>query len=190
MGVEMSFLRQAGFNDLRIGGLSLEITGPNPPTFKEFRSGMLQYAFAGTGVIVEQAFGNLHLNHEYKLGTIIEPHVHWSHNAAAPSGDVVWKLDYTLAKGFGLGTFPVPTTITLQQTAGAQYEHHIIEDPTGIPAGNLDADTVLLCRLYRDPADGNDTFEDDAFLLEFDFHFISDGMLTNEDSPPFTKKRF
>jgi hypothetical protein len=95
-----------------------------------------------------------------------------------------------VARGHDLGTFPAPTTVTLQDTALAQYTHHIIETTEGnaIPSTNVEPDSVILFRIYRDPAHANDTFENDAFLVNFDLHFEADGQRTNEKVSPFTKR--
>ncbi|MCK5601079.1 hypothetical protein KAR91_04365 [Candidatus Pacearchaeota archaeon] len=182
--------RATGWQDLVHSGLNLETTGPNPPTLKDFRSGLYQYAFIGTGVTVEQAFASFHIPHDYKSGTKIYPHVHWSHNIAVPSGDVVWQMDYSVSRAFSLGGFPAPTSIELQQTAGAQYIQHVIEVSEGnaIPATNIEPDSMILLRLYRDPAHANDDFGNDAFIVGLDLHYESDGSLTNEKAAPFTKR--
>lgn len=188
----MSLSRAAGFNDYLGSGLALPKGGANQPSLLEFRNGIYLTAFTGAGGSIEESWTSFHILHDYEAGKKAFPHVHWSHNNASPSGDVVWKIDYSVSKGHSGGIFPAPTTISLQQTAEAQYTHHIIETSEGnaIPATDLEPDTVVIIRIYRDPTDGNDDFEDNAFLLNVDLHYESDGMLTNEKVRPFTKKRF
>ncbi len=176
-----------GWNDLLFSGVSLGF-GSSPPDLEVFRDGLEQRAFVGTGVLVEEAFFEIHVLHDYKIGTSIFPHIHWSHKIGSPSGDVVWQLEYSVAKGHSGGVFPATTTVELTQTAAAQYTHQIIEG-AAIPSTNLEADTVILCRIFRDPAHASDTFENDAFLLQIDFHYESDLILTNEKTRPFTKSQ-
>lgn len=170
-------------------GLALPKGGANQPTLKDFRDGIYALAFTGVGSNAEETWVYFHILHDYKPGTKVYPHIHWSHNIASPEGDVVWKIDYSVSKGHSGGIFPAITTVSLQQTAAAQYTHHIIETSEGdaIAATNLEPDTVIMVRLYRDPTDGSDDFGEDAFLLFIDLHIESDGNLTNEKVRPFTK---
>jgi hypothetical protein len=177
-----------GWDDYTINGLDINIRGANPPDFEVFRDSIQGNAFIGTGVTVEQGFGSIHILHDYKAGTDIYPHVHWSHKIGSPSGDVVWQMAYTLARGFSQGVYPTETTITFTETAGPQYTHQIIESAAVIPAGNIEPDTLIKFRIFRDPAHANDTFENDAFLDQIDFHYESDGRRTNEKEAPFTKR--
>lgn len=179
----------SGWNDLLFSGVALG-RGSTPPDLEVFRDGLEQYAFNGVATM-EEAFLEIHILHDYKIGTKIYPHVHWSHKVASPTGDVVWQLEYSVAKGHSGGVFPASTTIELIETAGAQYTHQLIEASLAqaIPATNLEADTVILCRIFRDPTHASDTFADDAFLLQIDFHYESDLIMTNEKTSPFTKSQ-
>jgi hypothetical protein len=180
----------SGWNDYLTSGLALPKGGAGQPTLKNFQGNMDQLAFDGAGASIEESWTNVHVLHDYQGGTKVYPHVHWSHNNATPTGDVVWKIDFSVAKGHSLGVFPAESTVSLQQTAAAQYTHQIIETSEGdaIVATNLEPDTVIMMRIYRDPTDSNDTFEDDAFLLFVDLHVECDGKLTNEKVSPFTKQ--
>ncbi len=176
-----------GWNDLLFSGVALG-RGSSPPDLEVFIGGIEQYAFAGI-TTMEEAFFEIHILHDYKVGTVIYPHIHWSHKIASPTGSVVWQLEYSVAKGHSGGVFPASTTIELIETAGAQYTHQIVEADVAdaIPATNLEPDSVILCRIFRDFAHASDTFEADAFLLQIDFHYESDLILTNEKVSPFTK---
>lgn len=180
-----------GFNDLLFSGESLARPASGSPTLTAFRGNVNLYAFAGTGG-VDEAFFTAHVLHDYIPGTKIFPHIHWSHIIAVPSGDVVWQIEYTVAKGHTIQAFPTTTTIELQQTAGAQFVHHLIEtsDADAIVSANLEPDSVIAGRIFRDPANGNDNFENDAYLLHIDFHYETDTVMTNEKVRPakgFTK---
>ncbi len=175
-----------GWDDYTVAGLDIRLRGSNDPTLKEFRDGLYLYAFSGT-VGLNEAFVSIHILHDYAIGTAIYPHIHWAHNIASPSGDVVWQVDYSIAKGFSQETFPDTTTITTQETAGTQYYHQITEFPNPMPAGSLEADTVVLMRVYRDSGHGNDNFLNDAFLVQVDLHYESQGRRTSDKQPPFTK---
>lgn len=186
----MGLLGNPGWNDYLNTGLALPRTAANAPTITTYRGNISQLAFTGTGGVINETWINVHILHDYKKGTKLYPHIHWSHNNASPSGDVKWIVEYSVSKGHGAGVFPASTTINLVQTAAAQYTHQIIETSSddAIVATNLEPDSVVQFRIYRDPTDGEDTFEDDAFLLYFDCHVETDGKLTNEKVTPFTKR--
>lgn len=179
--------RNSVFDDYLIGGTSIGV-GASAPDLAEVRNGLFLYGFAGTGVTVEQAFFTQHILHGIKAGTTPTFHVHWTHNAASPTGDVKWQIDYTIAKGYGVSTYAAPTTLSSTQTAGAQYTHHITDDDD-MPLASiaqLEPDSVIIGRVYRDPADVADTFENDAFLIQIDMHYERDKVGTPERNRPFT----
>lgn len=177
------------YTDYLTSGTSLK-TGAVAPDFAEFRNGLFLYAFGGTGALVEEAHFNVHILHDIKPGSNPTVHIHWAHNVASGSytpdtNDVKWQLDYSYSHGYGAGTYPAPTTLTTTQTAGAQYEHHITDDDDMIITDSLEPDGVLLCRVYRDPADAADTFEFDASIIQVDIHYQIGQIGTPERNRPF-----
>jgi hypothetical protein len=173
------------FDDYLVPGLSLA-KGANAPDLEELRDGLFENAFAGTLTVVEQAFFSVHILHGIKAGTTPTFHIHWAHNNATPSGDVKWSIDYSVAKGYGAGTFAAPTTVTTTQTAPAQYVHQITDDDDmPINVTDLEPDSLLLGRVYRDPDDAADTFADDAFFLELDIHYERDKIGTLDRNRPY-----
>lgn len=126
----------------------------------------------------------MHIRHDYKKGTKIYPHIHWSHKSNK-SWDVEWKIEYTYARWYSLDEYPDPTTISLVQTAWEKYEHHIIEADASqaIDLPNMDTDGVILFRIYRDAKEWDDTLDDHAYLINFDLHYESDWYLTTEKNP-------
>lgn len=161
-------------------------SGSTAPGLSTFRGNIKLATFTGSGSTVQEIFGAIHLPHSYVSGTDITIHVHWSHIIASPTGNVNWKLDYSIARGFGYEAFPAPTTLNLTQAAGTQYYHNIIES-TAITGTNLEPDTLIICRIYRDPADVLDTFANDAYFLRADAHIQVDYRATVEKTRPFTK---
>src|SRR3990172_5935871 len=176
-----------GWNDYTMAASSIPLAHSSAPALSLFRDGLYLPAFVGTGGNVKDAFVSIHIEHDYKPGTSLYPHVHWSHKVASPSGSVKWGIEYSVSKGHQLGVFPSSTTVYLTQAAGATYTHHIVEvsDGDAIPSTNVEPDSVVLLRLFRDPTDGGDTFEDDAFLVAVDLHYRSTGLFTNEKVSPF-----
>lgn len=175
-----------GYNDFNIIWNPVQSGGATSPPLTAFRGSMSLPAFAGTGGTIRDLHGEVHINHEYVFGSTVYFHIHWAHIIAAPTGNVVWQIDYSIAKCFGIQAFPAPTTITLIQAAGVQYTHLLIED-TGISSADIEPDSIILVRIYRDPAHASDTFANDAYLINVDLHVSIDGMPTNEKARPFTK---
>lgn len=172
------------FDDFVFAGLAIGVGG-SAPDLAEFRDGIFLRAFAGTGVTVEQGWFSIHFLHGVKPGSTPTLHVHWTHNNASPSGNVKWLVDYSLREGYGVGAFEAPTTCSAIQAAGGQYFHHITNDDDMPLASNVEPDAVMIGRVYRDPADSEDTFEDDAFLLHMDVHYLRSRVGTVERNRPF-----
>lgn len=172
------------FDDYLVPGLFLA-KGASAPDLAEFRDGLFLNAFAGTAGVTEQLFFSVHILHGILPNSVPTFHIHWSHNIAVPSGDVKWQIDYTIVKGYGVSQYPAPTTITTTQTAGAQYTHQITDDDDMPVSGEIEPDSVLIGRIYRDPTDSADTFEDDAFLIQADIHYERTRLGTVERNRPF-----
>lgn len=184
-------LPQTVFDDYITSGLTVAL-GADAPALKTFRGTLNLPAFLGTGVIVEQGFFEVHILHGFRVDSSPTFHVHWAHNTAAPTGNVKWLIDYSIARGYGAGTYPAPSTLTTVQAAPAQYVHEITDDDDmTIPASvEFEPDSVLLGRIYRNPADAADTFENDAFLIQVDMHYERSHIGTIERNRPFTSAGF
>lgn len=175
------------FDDYLVPGLFLA-KGATPPDLETFRDGLKLLTFAGTGGTVEEAFFTVHILHGMKPGSSPTFHIHWTHNQGAPSGDVKWQLEYTIARGYGAGTYGSSITVATVQTAPAQYVHAITDDDDMVidPITEIEPDTVLVCRIFRDPTDVEDTFEADAMLIHVDMHYERSTIGTPERNRPFT----
>jgi hypothetical protein len=161
------------WDDCRIPGLSAR-TNATAPDLEAFgpSGNLLAYAFNGAAT-AEQCYFSIQLPHGYKEGSDIHPHVHWAPTTAA-AGNVKWQLEYSWANMDG--TFGAPTTIFGIGAAGGTAWKHILTDLTDISGTGKTVSSMLMCRLFRNPADSSDTYEADATLLEFDIHFIVDSL--------------
>jgi len=116
---------------------------------------------------VNEIFFTAQLPHKYKEGSNIEPHCHFS-NKTTSTGDVCWGLEYLWVNVNGMGGNT--TVVESGLTVGTQGEHKAINisvlDGTGKKISS-----ILQCRLFRDPANVLDTFTEDIYLGDFDFHF-------------------
>lgn len=174
-----------GYEDYLVANLDLGKSADSP-TFKAFIGTIQKFAFPDNAV--KEGFGDCHMLHTASTNSItVYPHIHWSSNAATPSGNVAWKVDYSYARGHGQDPFGTVATDSIPvQSCTAQYQHMIAES-NGITLTNLEPDMLVLVRLYRDTADALDTLTGDAFFLRSDFHVQVDSRPTYEKAAPFTK---
>ena len=182
-------LRRSGYEDLKPTG-EYSQGGSSDPTVKAFESPFFLPAFAGSGTNNTATY-RFHFPHDLVSGSDFYFHVHWANNQASPTGVVKWKVTWRYARGYELGAFDTNIVTTLSDaTVGAQYDHHISESAavTSATVGeNTQTDGVVMACLERDTTDSNN---DDAFLVEFDIHYLSDGTKTierNESGSGFTK---
>ena len=159
------------WDDLRIPGSQVQ-KGASAPDLVAFlgAGNLLVNAFDG-GALTEQVYFNVQLSHSYKEGSDITPHVHWS-PTNANAGNVKWQLEYTWQNING--TFPAVTTITVVDATDTTAWKHHIAGFSAITGTGKTISSMLVCRLFRNPGDGDDTYGSDAAFLEVDFHFEKD----------------
>lgn len=184
----MDFDNVTFWKDYLIPGTSVR-NGNSAPDMVNLRNGLYLPAFDGS-TTMEQAFFAVHILHDFKAGTYPTFHVHWTHNNASPSGNVKWNVEYSYAHGYGAGTYGASTTLSVVQAAGAQYTHHITDDDEMSVVADMEPDGQLICRIYRDPTDVQDTFGTDAFLIGVDLHYAVGQFATYERNRPFTSAGF
>lgn len=160
------------WDDLRVSVLR-GTTGPNNPTLTTFISGIQLYSFGAAGS--DQIFFDAQIPHTWLEGSEVRPHLHWSPGNSTSTLVVRWGLEYSWSN---VGDpFPTSTTIYANDAAdGVAYRQQIAQfapiDGTGKRVSS-----VFCCRLFRDGANGADTFTTGAFAISFDFHLqmSSDG---------------
>jgi hypothetical protein len=172
------------WNDLRIPMTSTTFGGSKPPGFSVFRttSGSLQGVFAHQfdKQIEEELYFQVQMPHGYKLGTNLHPHAHWSVITVPAGGTTVrWGLEYTFVDVNGV--FLPPTIVyTTATDPVTQYKHRLSEF-TEISGSSISTVSAMMsCRIFRDVA--NDNFDDDAALLEIDFHYQSDTLGSRQET--------
>ena len=117
-------------------------------------------------------FFTIQFPHGYKLGSDVYPHVHWTPTDAG-AGSVVWQLEYSWADIDEV--FPAVTPIEIADAAaGVAWTHQLASFAAVTGSGATGVSSMLVCRLFRDPAHASDTYGSDAALLEFDVHFEID----------------
>jgi hypothetical protein len=159
------------YDDVRVPGSATQ-NGVSAPDLISFHSsGNLQIlAFDGGGTI-EQVYFQIQMPHSYKEGSLIYPHVHWTPTTSG-SGNVKWNLEYTWVNVNE--TFPTPVTVTAVQAAsGTAWKHQVVGFGS-IDGTSKKISSMLVCRLYRNPSDAQDTYGSDAAFLEVDCHYQLD----------------
>lgn len=133
------------------------------------------------GQIMEKFF-TMQFPHGKKLNTTIYPHVHF-YTEDLTAGNVVWKLEYIWNqpnKKIGLTTIEsrtIAVDTTGEDGEPIQMVRNVPENGISAPfGGNEDVSSTLICRLYRDGLDSNDTYPGKVYLHEFDAHFEIDTM--------------
>jgi len=161
------------FNDINISGLALG-TGPAAPAIIAIAgTGILAYAFIGTGVLTDELHGSIETLHDYLEGSDIIPHVHWM-PSTNDAGDVKWQLEYIWISR--TGTVAGSTTIDVTVAAGGTaWTLHRSDFPTIDGTGRNIGDRFIF-RIFRNPADGADTYAHDAAIMDFGVHFERDTM--------------
>lgn len=180
---ELDLRTAAGWRDNII-----EITlrsGPTEPQLTQFRNGIYLPSFVQTDV--QSGYGNWHIDHDYKMGTPLYLHVHWSTNATL-TGTVRWGFEYTIAKGHQQMAFgPTKTVYVEQEVTGVQYMHYVgeVSDADAIPGTYIEPDTMILGRIFRDATHPNDTFNDQVFGVALDLHYQAAQIATVSKRPNF-----
>lgn len=161
------------FNDLAVPLLAGKSTGSTVPAFSIFRNGIYTYQFEDSKA--QEMFLTIQMPHDWKEGSPIDPHIHWSPMTAG-SGVVRWGIEYTWANYDPLTTqvYPATTTIYVDSDpfSNAQYGSIITSfGQTTLTGGKISA--ILLVRIFRDGAHTNDTYNGNASGLSFDIHYES-----------------
>lgn len=164
------------WDDIRINADVVK-PGATAPNWKAFGpSGSLQ-ALMFEAAHHDEAFFGVQLPHQWKVGTNIYPHVHWT-PTTTDAGNVVWELEYAWANIDG--TFGAPSNMVSDATAagGTAWVHKLTDlkesgnnyiDGTGKTISSM-----LVCRVHRNSNSGSDTLNKDVAFLELDFHFEID----------------
>lgn len=163
------------WNDLRIEPNARTGSGTGTaPTFKPSfgttgAGGVYSYAFAQTAGALEYLYYTLQTPHDWREGSAVKPHVHFS--SAATSGTVKFKgtcygANYT-GTFAAFGNWSSTTTLT-----GAAWKHNIAEG-TSIDMTGKAISTIMNCNIYRK---AGDTAAADTHVHYIDYHYETDSL--------------
>jgi len=174
-----------GWRDIT-SDISVRGIGANNPSFTVFRNGIYAYEFPGSAASLKEAWLNFHIPHDYVLGTDIYFHAHWGNATATPStNNVSWGFEYTFAKGHNQAAFPATNTVYAYEACSSTRYQHMVTETAAVTMSGLEADSIILCRVFRDANYVNDTNTDTVHLFFVDLHYQSNNLATKNKSPNF-----
>jgi hypothetical protein len=161
-----------GSNSAQLGSLT-GIPGP-------------QIWFFRDGEGIEAMSFTVQLPHNWKEGSTIHPHIHWIPKTSAATGTMKWNLEYTWADTDG--TYSGLTTSSVTTNGPFVMNQHIMTNLTsgnvGISGSGKTISSVLICRIYRNSSDEEDTYSGDAGGLSMDFRIsLKNTFVENPELP-------
>lgn len=128
---------------------------------------------------------NVQLPHAWKEGTTIYPHVHWTPKTST-TGNVEWNFEYTWVNYDPVTpqVFPAVTSDAVVATGPFTAYTNLITPLTtgnaGISGTGKKISSILVCRIWRNSDNPNDTYSADAGGLFVDFHIQVDSWGSRE----------
>lgn len=154
--------------------------GVSESAFKKNGSSQGVFLWMFSASTEQEVYFTVQLPHKYKVGTDLSPHVHWTTATGTPTGtNVVWGLEYTVIPiGGNFPTTSILTSNTIIASIGtpAGTGQHLITPLGAISGAGVDISTIIVCRLFRQVTNTNDTFANEVGLLSMDFHYEIDGV--------------
>lgn len=168
------------YNDMVVTPVSTyNKDGASGPQFATFKGSLQALTFVHSSE--QQVFFSIQMPHNWKEGSAIYPHIHWSPQSST-SGAVRWGFEYTWVN-YDAATpiaFPANTTAyaTSESVVSGDVDKHLITMFSSItPASNQNKiSSILMCRLFRNSSNGADTYNGSAALLSFDIHYQIDAI--------------
>jgi hypothetical protein len=172
-----------GWEDLQ-GKLDSRSSGNGDPTWATFLGGIQCWRFSPT--IEQSAYVSYHIPHSYLANSNLYMHLHWS-TADNVAGNIVIGFEYTVANGYGRGTFQSPITTKLTVANDGPYKHHIseVDLANSISGVNIEVDSIIMMRVFRDATSAADTYPNGVFLIQSDLHMQVDRLSTKNKNYPF-----
>ena len=184
-------LANTDWDDLRVPITSVKLAGVKDPGFAVFKTngggstGVYTYWFDNN--TEEEVFFACQMPHQWKEGTTIHPHVHWTPktNGTTSASRVCWGLEYTwsnITGSFGNTTISY-NNIPVDYSGSPIADNHYLTELPDITASGKTFSSMLICRLFRDATSSgsSDSYAYDAGLLEFDFHYEIDSFGSQDE---------
>lgn len=178
-----------GWDDL-VAPMEIQAGSPDAPSLTEWMDHMWLPEFNHTNDLA--VLGKFHVNHQYKLGTMMYPHLHFSPNDDAVSGVVRLVFRYKLARrhdSTGQVKFTNAVELALDFTIplNSAGTHFVAEVPEGfgIPSTHIEPDMMILMETFRRATHPNDTFDGSIWAMTHDIHYECDRIATPNRAPDF-----
>jgi len=178
-----------GWDDL-VAPMEIQTGSPDAPTLTEWMEHMWLPEFNNSNDL--SVLGKFHVNHRYKLGTMMYPHLHFSPNDDAASGVVRLGFRYKVARRHdSTGQIKFTNAVTLIREFNIPLNsagtHFVVEMPEseGIPSTHLEPDVMILMETFRFGGHVNDTFTGSIWCMTHDLHYELDRDATINRAPNF-----
>lgn len=173
IGIDSGILASPYYLDLNFGPSAFTV-GPIAPDRIQVdpanTTNIYTYGFDGNNS-TELVYGGEELQHDYKEGSIIVPHLHWM-STTTNSGNVKWFVELYFKEGNDIKLNVIDSAI--QAVTGTAWEEQRL-DFSEINIPSLKIGTQLFFAVWRNPTDDDDTYGDDAALgATFGFHYKVD----------------
>jgi len=155
--------------------------GASAPSFTAYNGNLKASEFVGASTMKEIHIG-FQIPHRYTLESDLSPHIHLFIPNDVTGGNIVFGLEYTWTNINQTGAVATQTiygTVTRAANAGIS-DNHILEF-TDIVGTGMGISSVLMCRLFRDPTVGGDTFASSVWLKSADIHINQDSLGSHEE---------
>ena len=191
----LRYALESGELDTFWDDLRVPLTGTNKgtlriPDFAQFlddgssSTGVFSYLFDKTAD--EELHFAVQVPHDWKIGTDLKAHVHWSPMVDGAADKVVsWGLEYSVVK---IGAIFSDTIIAYGNTSLPNEtlvaKTHYLTALGDIDMSSVDSvSSMIICRVFRDATGTGltDDYDNDAALLEVDFHYQKDGIGSKEE---------
>lgn len=155
------------YNDIIIQTSNLR-PGSTPPAFTAFKDSIFGFSFINAQS--DEMHGGFEIPHDYKEGTELEVHVHWS-PSSTDTGNCVWTFSYSkLTAGSGAPSETVLTASTGIAGGGVALA------PQYTTIGTIAGTAYKIGEIvtFRIARPSGDSFTGDAFLHSVGVHYMSD----------------
>lgn len=157
--------------------------GSSAPTLAAIVGGIYEFQFSATAM--NQTYHKFHIPHDYKAGSDVYIHCHFIAPGAG-TGVCRFGFEVSIAKGYDRGAHSSTTTHYVQQaTSSTPLSHSIAEIVLPGSGLELETDTVVLVRFFRDAAHASDTETQAVFVTYVDLHYMSSQDNTPNRNYPF-----
>lgn len=147
----------------------------NAPNFTSYNGNLRAYEFVGSGALTKELNIGFQIPHSYKEGTDIFPHIHLFVPNDLTGGTIKFYCEYTWTNINQIGVINT-TTVNgyIIRSINNGINNNIKLNFGSISGLNKTISSIFMCRIYRNPADIEDTFESSVWLKSADIHIERD----------------